>query len=91
MVSPNFDNQFIVYSFYFEDSVATMLTEKNQKGEELPISFMIKELHDYEIRYSPSEKQVFSLLRAVSKFIPYILSSPVKDYVPHLSMKMMLS
>ena len=68
-----------------------MLTQKNQKGEELPISFMSKELHDYELRYSPLEKQVFALVRVVSYFRPYILNNSIKAYVPDPPIKMMLS
>ena len=67
-----------------------MLTQKNLKGEELPNYFMSKELHDYELRCSPFEKQDFSLVRAISHFKFYILNSLVKAYFPHPSVKMML-
>ena len=52
LVRPNFHNHFILYSFDFEDNEAVVLTQKNQKGENFPISLIIKELHDYELRYS---------------------------------------
>ena len=90
MASPNFNNHFIIYSFSFEDTIASILTQKNQKGEDLPISFMIKEIHDYELRYSLLEKQAFALVRGVSHFRPYILKNPIKAYVPYPLVKMML-
>ena len=91
MVSPNFYNHFILYYFSSEDTIAAMLTQKNHKGEELPISFMSKEKHDYELRYSPLEKQTFALVRVFAYFRPYILNNPIKAYVLHPPVKMMLS
>ena len=91
LVSPYFDNHFNLYYFYFEYTIASMLTQKNRKGEEIPISFMSKELHDFELRYSSLEKQTFALVRVVSYFRPYILSSPNKAYVPHPPIKMILN
>lgn len=60
------------------------------KGEEFPISFMSKGLHDYELRYSPLEKQAFALVRTISYFKSYILNNPIKSYVPHPPIKIML-
>lgn len=57
----------------------------------MPISFMSKELHDYELRYSPLEKKAFELVKVVAHPTPYILNTPVKEYVPHLPIKMMLT
>jgi hypothetical protein len=53
---PNFDKDFILYSFSSEETIASILTQRNSKGEELPISFMSKTLHDYELKYSEIEK-----------------------------------
>ena len=58
-----------------------MLTQNNFKGEELPISFMSKKLHDYELWYSSLEKKALSLVKDISYFRPYILSNPIKAYV----------
>ena len=52
---------------------------------------MTKELHGYELRYLPFEKQAFALVRVVGHFKPYILNTPVEAYVPHPHVKMMLS
>jgi hypothetical protein len=58
LISPYFQKDFIIYSFSTEAVVASFLTQKNSNGEELPISFMRKNLHDYELRYSELEKQI---------------------------------
>lgn len=52
---------------------------------------MSKDLNDYELRYSPLEKQVFTLVRVISHFRTYIPRNSVKHYVPHPPVKMMLS
>lgn len=90
MVSPNFHNHLILYYFPSEDTIATFPTYKNLKGEELPISFMSKELHklhDYELRYLPLAKQAFALVRGFAYFRSYILNNHVKASVPHPPVK----
>ena len=52
LISPYFQRDFIIYSFATETVVTSILTQINSKGEELPISFMSKTLHDYELKYS---------------------------------------
>jgi len=52
-----------MYSFSIESVVAPVLTERNVKGGELPISFMSNTFHDYELRYSESKNEALSLLK----------------------------
>ena len=42
--STNFDKEFILYAFAFDHSIVTRLTQKNEVGQEFPISFMSKGL-----------------------------------------------
>ena len=51
---------------------------------------MSKELHDYELWYSPLKKHAFALVMAISYFITYILNNLVKAYVLNADVKMML-
>jgi hypothetical protein len=91
LVSPNFDKDFILYMFASEETIASILTQRNSKGEELPINFMNKTLHDYELNYPEIEKQALSLVKAVSRFRPYILSSHVIAYVLTSPVKMLFN
>jgi hypothetical protein len=68
LISPNFQRYLIIYSFATKTVVASVLTQKNRKGEELPISFMRKTLHDYELRYSEMDKQDLALVKEVFHF-----------------------
>ena len=52
LIIPYFKRDFILYSFAIEGVMASVLTQRNSKGEELPTRFMSKTLHDYEIKYS---------------------------------------
>jgi hypothetical protein len=71
--------------------VASVLTQRNAKGEELPISFMSKTLHDYELRYSELEKKAMSLVKVVAHFQTYILNYHVIVYVPSSLVNMLLN
>jgi hypothetical protein len=80
-----------LYSFASNETIASILTQENQKQYKLPISFMSKTLHDYELNYSNVEKQYLSLVKAISHFRTYILSNHVTAYVPYSPVKMLLN
>jgi hypothetical protein len=61
------------------------------KGGGLPIAFMRKTLHDYELKYSKIEKQAYSLVKAIAHFRMYILFSHVIAYFPHSPIKVLLN
>ena len=44
LVSPDFDKEFLLYTFSFDVSYATILTQKNDEGNEVPISYMSSNL-----------------------------------------------
>jgi hypothetical protein len=91
LISPDFQRDFIIYSFATEAIVASVLTQKNNNGEDLSISFMRKNVHDYELRYLELEKQVLALVKFVAHFWTYILNSHAISYVPSSLVKMLLN
>lgn len=40
LISPNFDKEFFLYNFSSNVSYTTVLTQKNNEGNEVPISYM---------------------------------------------------
>jgi hypothetical protein len=44
LVSPNFSKDFIIFSFASKDTIAGVLLQKNDQGDEQPITFMRKNL-----------------------------------------------
>jgi hypothetical protein len=91
LISLEFQRHFIIYSFSIETIVASILTQNNIKEEELPISFMRKTLHEYELRHSELEKHALSLVKAVAHLCTYILNYYVISYVASSPVKMLLN
>jgi hypothetical protein len=86
-----FDKEVILYSFTSEDTISSILIQKNEKSEEIPIVFMNKTLYDYELNYSIIEKQSLSLVNTISHFRTYILLSHSIAYIPHSPIDMFLN
>ena len=66
--SPDFEKGFILYTFAFDDSLATMLTQKEYGGDEFPISFMSTGLQGNELNYPAVDKQAYAMFKAVKQF-----------------------
>jgi hypothetical protein len=87
LVSPDYSKDFIIFSFASFDSVAAVLLQKNDQGQEQPISFFSKALRDAELRYRIMEKQAYALVKALKAFRVYVLHSKISAYVPSTSVK----
>jgi hypothetical protein len=55
--SPYFDREFILYTFDSDHSIATMLTQKDEVGEEFLVSFMSTGLQGSKLNYPTIDKQ----------------------------------
>ena len=60
-----------------------MLTQKEEEGDEYPISFMSTGLQGAELNYPAVDKQAYAVFKAVKQFMPYILENKTKVVVPH--------
>ena len=81
--SPNFEKDFILHTFASDDSLAAMLTQKEEGGDEYPISFMSTGLQGAELNYPIVGKQAYVVFKAVKQFRPYILKNCTKVIVLH--------
>ena len=72
-----------MYTFASDNSLAAVLTEKEEGGDEYPISFMSTGLQGAELNYPVVDKQAYVVFKAVKKFRPYILMNCTKVIVPH--------
>ena len=81
--STNFDKYFILYTFASDDSLAAVLTQKQDGGDEFPISFMSTGLQGAELNYVAVDKQAYAVFKVVKQFKPYILKNWTKVIVPH--------
>ena len=66
--SLNFDNEFIIYTFASDHSIVVVLTQKNEEGEEFPLSFMSRGLQGAELNYPSIEKKDFVVFKALKHF-----------------------
>ena len=83
--TPNFDKDFILYTFASNHSMVFVLTHKYEDKDDFMISFMSTGLQGAELNYLAIEKQAFAVFKAIKHFRPYILKSHTKVIVPHPS------
>jgi ribonuclease HI/transposase InsO family protein len=87
LISPNYAKDFQIFSFASEDTIAGVLLQKNDDGQEQPIAFMSKALQNSELNYTTMEKQAYALVKSLKYFRVYIGYSKVVGYVPHPAVK----
>ena len=87
---PNLDNEFILYAFAFNHSIATVLTQKNEEGEEFLVSFMSIGLQGAKLKYPTIDKQALAVFKVVKHLCPYLLRSHTKINVPHSAVRTLL-
>jgi hypothetical protein len=71
--SPNFDSEFILYTFASDHSIVVVLTKKNEDGEEFQVSFMSTGIQGDELKYPAFDKKAFAVFKVVKHFHPYLL------------------
>jgi hypothetical protein len=91
LISPDFEKEFLIFSFASQDTLAAALLQRNSEGFEQPISFFSRALRDAELKYDIMEKQDFSLVKALKYFRVYVLHSKIIAYVPSSAIKDILT
>lgn len=83
LVSPNFGKEFFLYTFASDLSYATIITQKSDYGNNVPISYMSSNHQGEELNYQDVEKQSFTIFKDVKHLCPYLLKARAKLIVPH--------
>ena len=91
LISLDFEKDFLVFSYASEHTVAVVLLQKNDQGEEHPIAFFSKILRDRELRYSIMEKQAYTLVKSLKDFKIYLLHSHIIAFIPCSVVKSILT
>jgi hypothetical protein len=81
--SPNFNRDFFLYTFASDQSLAAVLTQKDEDNNEAPVSFMSTNIQGDELNYPTIDKQAYAVYKAVKHFRSYILKNHTKVIVPH--------
>ena len=66
--NPNFDKEFILYTFSSDHSIMVVLKQKDEVGEEFLVSFMSIGLQSTELNYPTIDKQAFAVFKAMKHF-----------------------
>eukprot|EP00253_Pinus_taeda_P005013 PITA_05013 len=91
LTSPQFDKNFMIFSFASDHTIAAVLLQKYDEGNENPILVFIQALRDMPLKYQIMEKQAYALVNAIKDFRIYILYSHVIAYVPNSVVKDILT
>ena len=81
--NPDFEKYFILYTFASDNSLAAVLTQKEERGDKYPISFMSTSLQGVELNYPSIDKHKYAFFKVVKQFRCYILKNRTKVIVPH--------
>jgi len=86
LVSSDYTQDFILFSFSSKHTMATVLLPKRDDHER-PIAFFSKAIRDAALKYNIIEKQALALVKALKYFRVYILHSHILAYVPNAAVK----
>eukprot|EP00253_Pinus_taeda_P017668 PITA_17668 len=86
LISPNYTQDFIFFSFSSEHTLTVVLMQKREDVEK-PITFFSWIIRDGALKYNIIEKQALALVKALKDFRVYILHSHILAYVPNAAVK----
>jgi hypothetical protein len=82
-MSPDFSQDFTLYTFASDRSYAAVLTQKNSENNEVPIAFMSSTFKGDELNYLVVVWQAYAVFKVVKHFQSYLLKSRTKVIVPY--------
>jgi hypothetical protein len=90
LMSPDFSQDFTLYTFASDRSYAVVLTQKNVENNEVPIAFMSSAFKGVELNYPAVDRQAYAVFKAVKHFRSYLLKSRTKVVVPYPAVRNLL-
>jgi hypothetical protein len=82
-MSPDFSQDFTLYTFASDRSYVAVLTQNKVERNEIPIAFLSSSLKGADINYSVVYQQAYAVFKAVKHFLSYWLKSRTKGIVPY--------
>lgn len=82
LVKSDYTQDFILFSFASEHTMAVVLLQKIDDHER-PIAFFSRAIRDVALKYNIIQKQALELVKALKDFQVYILHSHIVAYVPN--------
>jgi hypothetical protein len=65
LINLDYCKEFYIFSFASNDTIATVLLQRNDQGHEQPVAFLNNTLRDVELKYEPIEKQAYALIKSL--------------------------
>jgi hypothetical protein len=90
LMSPDFSQDFTLYTFASDRSYVVVLTQKNVESNEIPIAFMSSSFKGEELNYPAVDQQAYVVFKAVKHFRSYLLKSRTKVVVPYPAVRNLL-
>ena len=86
LISPDYTQDFIMFSFSSDHTMVAVLMKKRDQLEK-PIAFFSRTIRDVALKYNIIKKQALALVKALKDFRVYILHSHILAYVPNVVVK----
>jgi hypothetical protein len=90
LMSPDFSQDFTLFTFASDRSYAAVLTQKNVENNEVPIAFMSSAFKGTELHYPVVDRQAYVVFKVVKHFRSYLLKSRTKIIVPYPAVRNLL-
>jgi hypothetical protein len=87
LMSPDFSQDFTLYTFDSDRSYAAVLTQKNSENN---IAFMSSAFKGVELNYPVVDRQAYAVFKEVKHFRSYLLKSRTKIIVPYPAVRNLL-
>lgn len=85
--SLNFDKEFILYTFAYNTSYASILIQNNDEWDEVLIFCMILNLQGAKLKYTEVEKKGVVVFKYVKHFRSYFLKAHTNIIVTHMGVR----
>jgi hypothetical protein len=89
-MSPDFSQNFTLYTFASDRSYVVVLTQKNAEKNKVPIAFMSSVFKGVELNYPAVDQQAYDFFKETKHFRSYLLKSRMKIIVPYPAVKNLL-
>ena len=86
LISPEYTQDFILFSFASEHTMAVMLMQRRDDHQR-PIALFDRTIRDAALKYNIIEKKALALVKTLKDFQVYILHSRILAYVPNAAVK----
>jgi hypothetical protein len=90
LMSPDFSQDFTLYTFASDRSYSAVLTQKKAERNQILIAFMSLPFKGADLNYPTVDQQAYAVFKAVKHFRSYLLKSKTKVVVPYPIVKNLL-